>query len=137
MLFRGGAGFVAEEGHARRDTAVEAFVEGAMKAIHGLLVSVPAPREIMLSGRALAEPGVGSRLERGLGSIAPVRRLEGFARIAKGAAQGAAILADGLAGGAFAPLVDRMRLRAASGTVLDHLVVITPAAARRRLGIAP
>jgi hypothetical protein len=28
-----------------------------------------------------------------------------------------------------------MRLRHASGTVLDHLVVITPDAARRRLGL--
>ena len=33
----------------------------------------------------------------------------------------AAVLADGLAGGRYAPMVERMRLREASGTALDHL----------------
>jgi predicted butyrate kinase (DUF1464 family) len=37
------------------------------------------------------------------------------------AAQGAAVLADGLAGGRYAALVERLGVRDASGTVLDHL----------------
>ena len=65
----------------------------------------------------------------------PVHVLTGFAAVAKPAAQGAALIADGLAGGASAPLVDALRIREASGTVLDHLYVIDPAAARARLGI--
>ena len=48
----------------------------------------------------------------------------GFAQTAKHAAQGAALLADGLAGGASAPLVDTMGIREASGTVLDHLYFV-------------
>jgi predicted butyrate kinase (DUF1464 family) len=64
-----------------------------------------------------------------------VERLAGLATIAKHAAQGAALLADGLAGGSAAPIVDRLGIRAASGTVLDHLAVIAPSAARRRLGM--
>jgi predicted butyrate kinase (DUF1464 family) len=52
------------------------------------------------------------------------------------AAQGAALIADGLAGGASAALVDALGIHEASGTVLDHLYVITPAAARARLGLA-
>ena len=39
----------------------------------------------------------------------------------KSAARGAALLADGLAGGRYAPLVDGLRLREARGGVLDHL----------------
>jgi predicted butyrate kinase (DUF1464 family) len=70
-----------------------------------------------------------------LAPLATVRRLEGFARVAKTAAQGAAILADGLAGGRWAAVVEGMRIREAAGTVLDHLVVISPAEARRRLGL--
>jgi predicted butyrate kinase (DUF1464 family) len=136
MLFRGGAGWVAEATPSRRSLALDAFVEGALKATRSLLVSVPGPREILLSGRALDEPGVAERLEPGLAGIAPVRRLQGFARVAKAAAQGAAVLADGLTGGRWRSLVDTMRLRAAGGTVLDHLAVITPAEARRRLGLA-
>jgi predicted butyrate kinase (DUF1464 family) len=67
---------------------------------------------------------------------ATVRRLGGFATVAKQGAQGAALIADGLAGGVHAALVHAMRLRDACGTVLDHLYVIEPADARRRLGIA-
>lgn len=135
MLFRGGVGSVLEGDPSRRALALDALLEGAFKAVRSLLVSVPAPREILLSGRALAEPGVGEPLHADLERIAPVHRLQGFARVAKPAAQGAAILADGLAGGTWRQLVDTMRLRSARGTVLDHLVVVTPAAARRRLGL--
>ena len=66
---------------------------------------------------------------------ASVHVLTGFATVAKQAAQGAALLADGLAGGESAALVDALGIREASGTVLDHLYVISPAAARARLGI--
>ena len=51
--------------------------------------------------------------------MAPVRLAEG----ARAAAHGAAMLADGLAGGRYAALVDCLRLRESAGTVLDHLRV--------------
>jgi predicted butyrate kinase (DUF1464 family) len=115
--------------------ALDAYVESAAKAVVQLLVSVPRPREIVLSGR-LARPGrVRCAVERTLSSWAPVRSLAGFARVAKEAAQGAALIADGLAGGGSRPLVETMRLSEARGTVLDHLYVITPDMARRRLGL--
>ena len=135
LLFRGGARDVAARGAAGPSVALEAFIESAVKAARAMLGAVPAPKEILLSGRALAEPGVGPRLQTELARLAPVRRLDGFARAAKPAAQGAAILADGLAGGRWARLVEVMRIRAAAGSALDHLVVITPAEARRRLGL--
>jgi predicted butyrate kinase (DUF1464 family) len=55
--------------------------------------------------------------------------------VSRQAAQGAALIADGLAGGRFKPLVDALGLRDASGTVLDHLYVICPDTARARLGL--
>ena len=64
-----------------------------------------------------------------------VRRLEGFALVAKQGAQGAALIADGLAGGRHEALVKRLRLGEAHGTVLDHLHLISAAAARRRLAL--
>jgi predicted butyrate kinase (DUF1464 family) len=39
----------------------------------------------------------------------------------KHAAQGAALLADGLAGGRYAPLIEQLALRQAAGSVLDWL----------------
>ncbi|HKW42456.1 MAG TPA: DUF1464 family protein [Gemmatimonadales bacterium] len=134
MLFRGGVRSVIAEDPSRRPVALAAFVEGAIRAARGLEASVPEPREVLVSGRALEESDVGERLVAALGRIAPVHPLRGFA-LAKPAAQGAAILADGLSGGRWRDVVDNMRLRAAHGTVLDHLVVISRSAARRRLGL--
>ena len=60
-------------------------------------------------------------------------RSRGSRVAAKQGAQGAALIADGLAGGRCAALVERLRIREATGTVLDHLHVISPETARRRL----
>ena len=127
------------QGTARRRALEEAFLEGAEKTVRALTASVPEPREILLSGRGASdEPwsrGFAGRLRRRLARIAPVRPLRGYAARAKQGAQGAAILADGLAGGRHAALVNRLRIREASGTALDYLAVISGADARRRLGV--
>lgn len=134
-LFRGGVETVIARDTRLRPVALEAFVEGVLKAVRQLLVAVPEPDGIWLSGRHASDPGLADRLARELADLAPVRRLVGFATSAKHGAQGAAVLADGLAGGEYAPLVDRIGIREVRGTVLDHLYVITPGAARRRLGL--
>ena len=85
-----------------------ALEEGAAKAALAMTVSVPEPREILVTGRN-ARPELATRLAQ------PVRFVE------RAAAHGAAVLADGLAGGRYAALVERLRLRDASGTALDHL----------------
>ena len=82
-----------------------------------LTASVPEPREILVAGRLASAPGLLDALGERLGSVATVRP----ALAARSAARGAALLADGLAGGGYAPLVDRLRLREAGGGVLDHL----------------
>jgi predicted butyrate kinase (DUF1464 family) len=87
-----------------------ALEEGAAKAALALTASVPAPREVLVTGRN-ARPELGLRLSH----VAPVRF------ITMAAAHGAAVLADGLAGGRCAPLIDRLGLRDATGTALDHL----------------
>jgi len=148
MVFSGGAADVRGDGlpdldalahpltaHAR--LAWDAYVEGACKAVASLRVALPQPAEIVLSGRLSRVPAVHEALVDRLAAIAPVIRLDGFARLAKPAAQGAALIADGLAGGAHAPLVDRLALRRASGSVLDWLFVITRERAQRELGIHP
>jgi predicted butyrate kinase (DUF1464 family) len=112
-----------------------AFVEGAAKAVRALMTSLPRPSEILLSGRRVREAGVRPLLEEALRDLAPVRDLTGFAKIAKQGAQGAAIMADGLAGGRHRDLVHGLALREASGTVLDYLIVLAQADARRRLGL--
>lgn len=135
-LFQGGVASLLEREPGRRAMAMEAYVEGARKAVAQLRSSAPSADEILLSGRKAGERDITNRLASALAGAGPVRLLRGFATNAKQGAQGAALLADGLSGGRYANLVDRLRIREAKGTVLDHLVFIAPEAARRRLGIA-
>ena len=148
LLFGGGAATIAgapdapPEAMAAPNTrrgrlAWEAYVESAVKAVAALAVSAPRACEVILSGRLAHVAGVHDELARRLSGViaAPVHVLTGFAAAASEAAQGAALLADGLSGGASAALVEALGIREASGTVLDHLHVISPTAARARLGI--
>jgi predicted butyrate kinase (DUF1464 family) len=149
MIFKGGADAVAgmpgisAEALAASQlpagrTAWEAYMESAAKAVAGLAVAVPQAHDVVLSGRGARSPRVRDELaHRLLGVVdgASVHVLEGFAKSASQAAQGAALLADGLCGGASKALVDAMDIRGASGTVLDHLFVVDRSAARTRLGI--
>jgi predicted butyrate kinase (DUF1464 family) len=107
-----------DPGHREGWLALE---EGAAKAALAMTVSVPAPREILVAGRLAGAPGLVHALCERLASVATVSAAAGLGTRAKTAAQGAALLADGLAGGRYAPLVEGMRLREASGTALDHL----------------
>jgi predicted butyrate kinase (DUF1464 family) len=100
-----------DPGHREGWLALE---EGAAKAALALTISAPAPREILVAGRLA--PGMIDALGARLGHVAPVRIAKGLA-----AAQGAAVLADGLAGGRYAPLVERLGVHDASGSALDHL----------------
>jgi predicted butyrate kinase (DUF1464 family) len=112
--------------------AWEAFLEDLVKRVAAEMTVVGVPREILLSGRLSRIPQVRDRVTRGLSSFAPVRALEGFARVSKEAAQGAALIGQGLMGGPLEDLVESMRLREARGSVLDHLYVVGAEDVRRR-----
>lgn len=135
MVFRGGVETVTADDPSLATVALEAYVDGIARAARQLRHAAPAADEIVLSGRMASDPAVRDALEPALGGLGEVRPLTGFAVRARQAAQGAALVAEGLAGGRHRDLVDRLRIREATGTVLDHLHVITPAAARRRLGL--
>jgi predicted butyrate kinase (DUF1464 family) len=98
-----------------------ALLEAAAKAVRALLVSVPAPHEIVISGRMARLPELRTALASALGDVAPVIAL--VPGRASTAAHGGALLADALAGGRHAALADVMRLREACGTALDYLRV--------------
>jgi predicted butyrate kinase (DUF1464 family) len=107
-----------DPGHREGWLALE---EGAAKAALALTISAPAPREILVAGRLAKAPGVLEALAGRLAHVAPVRMAAGLGGHMTAAAQGAAVLADGLAGGPYAALVDRLGVRDASGSALDHL----------------
>jgi predicted butyrate kinase (DUF1464 family) len=135
MLFQGGVTTVAASDRHAAGAGFDAFIEGAVKAVRQMLVSAPLASEVLVSGRIASDPAVRERLAAGLNDI-EVRHLTGFASHGKQGAQGAALLADGLAGGTHRELVETMRISEASGTSLDHLYVVTPEAARHALDLA-
>lgn len=96
-----------------------ALIEGAAKAVRGLLVSAPAPHEIVVSGRLARASELVAALTASLHDVAPVVAL--IPGRASAAAYGGALLADALTGGPNAPLADVLRLRQASGTALDYV----------------
>ncbi len=116
-LFAGGAASVPDAVVGRR-----MFREALVKAVSGLR-SATRFEEVVLSGRLLEnEPKVAEEVAADLSLIARVAYLDSLPGAwVKHAAQGAAILADGLAGGRHAPLVEQLALKAASGTVLDYI----------------
>ncbi len=135
MLFGGGVLAIGGRG------ASLAYMESAVKAVVSLSVSIErrADLEIVLSGRQASVREVRDELVRRFARAmngVPVRVLTGIGATAKHAAQGAALIADGLSGGPSAALVETLGIREAKGTVLDHLYVISPTAAKVRLGIS-
>jgi predicted butyrate kinase (DUF1464 family) len=84
-----------------------------------LAILSPA-REVLLSGRLSRITGFREPIADGLSRFAAVRCLAEDT-VVKEAARGAAMIADGLAGGPYEELVEVMRVRDAQGTVLDHL----------------
>jgi len=99
-----------------------ALIEGAAKAVRGLLVSAPTPHEIVVSGRLARLPELVAALTASLSDVAPVVTL--IPGRASSAAYGGALLADALTHGPNAPLADLLRLRDSSGTALDYLRVV-------------
>ena len=116
-LFAGGVSSVSDAALGRR-----MFRESLIKAVAGLR-SVSRLEEVVFSGRLLeSEPVVSEEVANDFSLLGRAVFLESLPGAwVKHAAQGAAILADGLAGGNYAPLVEHLQLRAASGTVLDWI----------------
>lgn len=140
-LFAGGVAGVADS-----ETRRAAFLEGLVKTVAGLCgVYDPDDRfaAVLLSGRLFAaEPAFVDGLHL-TEVLAPFGRYGDSVRAlgsldgawVKEAAQGAAVIADGLAGGPFAGVVDRLRLREATGTALDHLTHPRVAEVRAWFGV--
>ncbi len=116
-LFAGGAASVDDAAVGRL-----LFRESLVRAVAGLKAVTPLER-VILSGRLIEiEPALCADVTADLAPFGAVEALRGLPGAwVKAAAQGSALLADGLAGGRWSGLVERLRLRGATGTVLDGL----------------
>ncbi len=103
------------------------MLESTVKDVASLLPSV-APKEIILSGRFIRIPqfladlkGSFATFSKATGVKMNINVLATRAKVAKQAAEGAAVFANGLAGGEYKPLVDVMKLRESEGSVFSNL----------------
>lgn len=113
--------------------AWEAFMESLVKCVAAEMTIVPSAREILISGRLCRIEKIAEMVSRRLSAFAAVRKVMGFAHVTKESAQGAALIASGLAGGPHSRLVEVMGLSEAGGTVLDHLYVKNAGTLKQRL----
>jgi predicted butyrate kinase (DUF1464 family) len=132
-LFCGGAADQFEE----RDGET-LFRESLIKAVASLQATTPF-HQVLLSGRLMeTQPLLVEQITadlRRLATVSPLASLPGA--WVKHAAQGAALLADGLAGGKAAGLIGKLALREAGGTVLDWLRHPRAAEIRAAFGVQP
>ena len=115
LVFSGGVkSFAADEG-LDEEEAHEILAEFAAKSIRALEPSINWDRIILSGSKAQA---ISRRLSEILNTEVSV--LEGF-RVAKQSAEGAAVIAEGIEGGEYGWVVERLRIKEARGTVLDYL----------------
>ncbi|MGC8639703.1 MAG: DUF1464 family protein [Isosphaeraceae bacterium] len=97
----------------------DAFRESLIRGTAGLQAVTPFQR-IYLSGRGLDRPDVAALACAALSPLGEIVALPSLPDTsAKHAAQGSAILADGLAGGSFGAVVEALEIRQASGSIWD------------------
>ncbi|MCX6355873.1 MAG: DUF1464 family protein [Candidatus Aureabacteria bacterium] len=97
------------------------LIEGIVKDIAQMMVSMPDAREILLSGRLTRISAICQELTGRLSRFATVRNVAREARIAKEAAEGACLLGEGLLGGRYAGIADCLRVRHSHGTMYDYI----------------
>ncbi len=144
-LFQGGAAYIAGHpdpsdiegflerglrGEERYRWGLEALIEGVLKDVTSLLAVLPKPKWVFLSGRwvrlkkfhELLAERLGRLLSR-LGVEARIRVVETPAGRSKQAAYGAAVVADGLAGGRYEAIIETLKLRESKGSVFDYIAI--------------
>ncbi len=107
-------------------TALKAYIASVKKAVFGISSSYSNKekiKEILLAGRGAELNFIKERIVKGLNDVAPVRLMKSYSQIAKHAAQGAAFIANGIKGGEFEPIVNNLKIKEASGSILDDIFI--------------
>ncbi|MHA2010517.1 MAG: DUF1464 family protein [Promethearchaeota archaeon] len=107
-------------------TALKAYISSVKKAVFGISSSFSKKdkiKEILLAGRGANLRYIEDRIEKGLNNVAPVRIMKTYSQIAKRAAQGATFIANGLLGGKFKQIVNNLKIKDASGSILDNIFI--------------
>jgi len=129
LLFEGGAGYLA--GIENLDIAAfnsEKYPDAFNSFIEGILLAVCSQRsllpslEVYISGQLSKYPNIYNPIMKRLEELGyVVKPLPLLSQGSKAAAQGYAVVGNGLSGGVYKPLVRHMMIDKASGSVLDYI----------------
>ena len=138
-IYKGGVAYIAGYSDlslreiillAQRDEqtkiALKAYIASVKKAVFGIASSFSNKdkiKEILLAGRGANLTYLREKMISGLNDVAPVRIMRTYSQIAKRAAQGAAFIANGLSGGVYEPIIDNLKIKNASGSILDDIFI--------------
>ena len=111
---------MVKEQHKYSD-ACDMLLESIAKGVAATTISVPNPRELLLSGRLTRIPEMLDLFKVKLSRFGEVRLVRRQAKITKEAAEGAYIIEEGLLGGKYKGIVDSLQLKGARGTMFDHI----------------
>ena len=138
-IYKGGVAYIS--GHselslkeisllAERDgevrNALESYISDVKKAVYAISSSFSKKNninEILFAGRGAELPYLRKAFMEGLNEIAPPRLMKNYSQISKRAAQGASFIANGLLGGKFEPIINNMKIKEATGSILDDIFI--------------
>ena len=106
--------------------ALEAYISSLKKAVYAISSSFTNRSniiEILLAGRGANLTYLREKVISNLKDIAPVRVMKTYSHLSKRAAQGAAFIANGLLNGEFKHIIDNLRLKKATGSILDDIYI--------------
>jgi predicted butyrate kinase (DUF1464 family) len=106
--------------------AFDALYDSLKKAVFSISSSFSDPKKIkniLLSGRVARIEDIINPLNSMLKQISPVKHMRSYSTIAKEAAQGAAFIADGLLGGMHKDIIENLKIKESTGSVLDNIFV--------------
>lgn len=117
---------ILAERDEQTETALKAYIDNVKKAVFGISSSFSSKNkntEILLAGRGAELEYLRTRIINELKDIAPARMMKSYSQISKHAAQGAAFIANGLMGGEYEPIISNLKIREASGSLLDDIFI--------------
>jgi len=106
--------------------ALKAYLSSVKKAVFGISSSFSSKdkiKEILLAGRGANLNYFREKMIHGLEDVAPVRLMNSYSQIAKRAAQGAAFIANGILGGKFESIINNLKIKEATGSILDDIFI--------------
>lgn len=138
-IYKGGVSYIAgyedlslqevmllAERDEQTKVALDAYISSVKKAVFAISSSFSdksSIKEVLLAGRGANLKYLRDKIVLNLRDVAPVRAMKTYSQLSKRAAQGAAFIANGLLNGKLKPIIDNLRLKEATGSILDDIYI--------------